>query len=198
MKKEDIRNTNIFRTIRNLVCVILFLSTVLGAAGQTIVTEKPPLRERFFFGGNFAFLLGTASDVEILPVAGFWVLPRVAIAAGPGYRFYGYQKTYSSIYSVRGFIQLVPIRDIDRLIPLGFHSSLILQLEDEGLNLSSSYWHNVNKDPQRFWVNTVLAGAGLSQQLGKKASLNFVVLWQLVDPGYSIYGNPVIRIGIFF
>ncbi len=175
----------------------LLLFSEPGKCQQT-VNEKPPLKERIFFGGNLALQVGTYSDIEILPVAGIWILPRIAVAAGPGYRFYGYEGTHTSVYSVRGYIQLVPVRDIDRLIPLGTHTSIILQLEDEALSLDSKFWHNVDLKPSRFFVNSIMAGPGISQQIGKKASINIVFMWSLNDTGYQLYSDPVIRVGIVF
>jgi len=47
-------------------------------------------------------------------------------------------------------------------------------------------------------INTILAGGGLSQQIGRRAALNFMVLWALNDSGYGLYSNPEIRIGFVF
>jgi hypothetical protein len=44
----------------------------------------------------------------------------------------------------------------------------------------------------------VLAGPGLSQQIGRRASLNFMVLWPLNDSGYDIYSKPEIRVSFSF
>ena len=187
---------------RNAILTFTLISALIffNAPGysQKIVNEKPSLKERIFFGGNLALQIGTYSDIEILPVAGIWVLSRVAVAAGPGFRYYGYENTHTSVYSLRGYIQLVAIRDIDRLIPLGTHTSIILQLEDEALSLDSKFWANVDLKPKRFVVNSIMAGPGLTQQIGKKASLNIVFLWSLNDTGYNLYTDPVIRIGIVF
>ena len=178
-------------------CIILFLFS-LNCLGQTVVQEKPPIKERIFYGGNFALQLGTFTDIEVLPVVGFWVLPRIAIAAGPGFRFYSYRGTHTNIFSARSYMQLVLLRDIDKLIPVGVHTSIILQLEDEVLSLDSKYWENVNYEPKRFFVNSVLAGPGFSQQIGRRSSFNIMFLWTLNDNGYQIYSSPEIRMGLVF
>jgi len=176
--------------------VIILLVTNISA--QTTSAQKPPLKDRMFYGGSVAIQIGTGTDIEILPVAGIWLLPRLAVALGPGFRFYSYDSQSTTIYSVRSYVQFVPIRDIDKLIPLGVHTSIILQFEDEAMSLDSHYWHNVDLDPQRFWVNSMMAGPGLSQQMGRRSSLNILFLWTLNNTGYEIYANPVIRIGFVF
>jgi len=184
---------------RLIFTAIVFAVLFTSVRGQvTTVNEKPPLKERIFYGGSLGLQFGTQTNIEVLPVVGIWVLPRVAVAAGPGFRFYRYQNVNTSIYSVRGYIQLVPIRDINKMIPLGVHTSIILQFEDEGLSLDSQYWHNVDREPKRFWVNSVMAGPGISQQMGKKSSLNILFLWTLNNNGYSIYNDPIIRVGFVF
>jgi len=176
---------------------VLFAGQVV--MGQRTVSEKPDFKSRIFYGGSFALQLGTFTDVEILPVAGIWILPRVAVAAGPGFRFYSYSKQdHTNVYSIRGFTQLVVLRDIDRFIPLGTHTSIILQLEDEGLSLESKFWHNVDIKPRRFMVNSVLGGGGFSQPIGKKGALDLFLLWELNSTGYNLYDSPIFRIGIFF
>jgi hypothetical protein len=180
--------------LTGLIAILLSASTF----GQTTIVEKPSLKDRLFFGGNIALQVGSATSIEILPVAGFWLLPRIAVAAGPGFRFYNSQNQHTSIYSFRTYVQFVPIRDIDRLVPIGAHTSIVLQFEDEAMSLDSQYWHNVDLEPKRFWINSIMAGPGISQQMGRKSSLNILVLWALNDTGYELYGNPVVRIGINF
>ncbi len=184
------------RIILSAIISIALISAV--NAQVTTVNEKPPFKERIFYGGSLGLQFGTQTNIEVLPVVGLWVLPRVAVAAGPGFRFYRYQNVNTSIYSVRGYIQLVPVRDINKMLPLGVHTSIILQFEDEGLSLDSKYWHNVDRDPKRFWVNQIMAGPGISQQMGKKSSLNILILWTLNNNGYSIYNDPVLRISFVF
>lgn len=178
-------------------CIIIFFFSLNGT-GQTVVEEKPSMKDRIFYGGNFAIQLGTFTDIEVLPVIGFWIFPRIAVAAGPGFRYYNLQGNHTNIFSARSYIQLVLLRDIDKIVPLGVHTSIIVQIEDEALSLDSEYWHNVVYEPKRFWVNSVLAGPGVSQQLGKRSSLNVMFLWQLNDSRYQIFSSPEIRLGLVF
>ena len=50
--------------------------------------SAPPFKERLFFGGNVGLMFGTFTDIQLSPVVGYWVLPRLAIAVGPTYRYY--------------------------------------------------------------------------------------------------------------
>jgi hypothetical protein len=193
--------SEIFSPLKYLIAgilVILIASTPVSA--QKRKEPPPPLRERIFFGGSFGLQFGTYTNIEINPIVGLWVFPNLAVAAGPGYQYFN-DKTYNvstDIFSAKAYIQLVLLRDIDKFIPLGVHTSIILHGEDEMLNLETEYWKSISLSHNRFWVNSLLAGGGLSQQIGKKGAFNILVLWVLTDSGYSLYSNPEIRIGFTF
>lgn len=161
--------------------------------------DTPPFKERLFFGGNFGLQFGTITDIQVSPVVGFWVLPRIAVAVGPDYRYIKDRYDRTSIYGGKGYIQFVVIQDLNSFIPLGVHTGIFLHLEDELLSLKSSFWkYPLAYTSDRFYVNTALAGGGISQQIGRRSSLNFMVLWALNDSGYNIYSNPELRISFSF
>ena len=81
---------------------------------------------------------------------------------------------------------------------MGAHIGVFLHFEDELLSLQSSFWKNPPITSERFYINTVLAGGGISQQIGRRSSLNIMVLWALNDSGYDVYSNPEIRVSFNF
>lgn len=168
------------------------------ASGQTAKQTAPPFRERIFFGGNFGLQFGSITDIELSPVVGYWVLPRVAVALGPDYRYYSYNKVRTHIYGGKSYLEFTLLRNINSVIPIGTNSDIIAHFEDQYLSLESSFF----KDPLssgRFYVNTLLAGGGISQQIGKRASINLVVLWALnTDDSLGLYSNPEFRLSFIF
>jgi hypothetical protein len=180
---------------------IIFISMLLSTSeisGQRSESVAPALRERLFFGGSLGLQLGSITDIQLSPVVGFWVMPRLSVALGPDYRFYKDHYGRTNIMGGSAYSQIVIVQDLNNLIPLGMHYGIFLQVEDELLSLESLYWKMPPVSSDRFFINTPMAGAGISQPLGKKSSLNFVVLWTLVTPEYEIYSNPEIRISIVF
>ena len=187
-------------TFAALLATLLVISYDNPAFGQRSRSDKPPLHERIFFGGDFGLQFGTITNIEIAPVVGLWVLPRVAIAAGPEYTYYAQRRIGStSIFGGRAYTQLVLIQDINNIIPVGIHLGLFLHAEDEIQSLESDtpFWKNTSVDSERFTVNTLLAGGGISQPMGRRASLNLIFLWAL-DDTYGLYGNPEIRVSFIF
>jgi hypothetical protein len=180
---------------------IVFISILLSASpvsAQRSDSNAPALRERLFFGGSMGLMFGSITDIELSPIVGFWVLPRLSVAIGPDYRFYKNPDGRTNIIGGNAYSQIVVIQDLNNLIPLGMHYGIFLQAEDELLSLESLYWKLPPVNSDRFFINTPMAGAGLSQPIGKRTSLNIAVLWTLVTPEYDIYSTPEIRVSIVF
>jgi hypothetical protein len=105
----------------------------------------------------------------------------------------------TSLYGGKSYLQLVVIQDLNSFIPMGVHTGIFIHLEDELLSLKSSFWkYPLLYTSDRFYVNTVLVGGGISQQIGRRASLNFMVLWPLNDSVYQIYSKPEMRVTFTF
>jgi hypothetical protein len=191
---------NKFHDLRRAVLIIALIIILYPGAlhAQKAKSEPPPLRERLFFGGSFGLQFGTITDIQVSPVAGIWVLPRVAVAVGPTYRFYKDYFNRTDLYGGRGYLQLQVIQNLSNIIPIGSNTGIFLHLENELLSLESSAWKSPPYSSKRFYVNTVLAGGGLSQQVGKRAFVNIMVLWALNESIYNIYSNPEIRVAFTF
>lgn len=185
-----------FKRITILTTCIIFGSLSVISA-QNPRDETPPLRERLFYGGSFGLQFGTYTNINVTPMVGLWVRPRIAIAAGPNYTYYKDPYIKTTMYGGNTYVQFVPVRDINNAIPIGLHMGIFLHLEDELLSLESAVWDPRNTG-NRFLVNTLLGGFGISQQLGMRSSLNLMFLWTLTDSGYSLYNNPEIRVSFSF
>jgi hypothetical protein len=172
---------------------LLLLFTVNMVSGQQVREEKPPLRERMFFGGSFGLQFGTYTDIQITPIIGLWVKPRIAVAAGPSFRYYKDPVYETTMYGGNAYIQFVPIKDINNGIPIGLHMGIFLHLEDDLLNFD-----NYLADNGRVTVNTVLGGFGIKQMMGARSSINLMFLWAFNDTVYHLYSNPEIRLSFSF
>lgn len=182
----------------SVILLLLILLSVQVCLAQNSRKETPPLKERLFYGGNFGLQLGTITDIQVSPVIGIWLLPRIAVAAGPDYRFYKFGSDKTNIYGGKAYIELVLIQDLNNLIPIGVNTGIFVHLEDELLNLETSFWKYPPYLTERFNLNTILAGGGISQQMGRRSSLNIMALWALNDSGLGIYSNPEFRVSFMF
>jgi hypothetical protein len=181
-----------------LLTVFLLINSVSVASGQRTREEPPPFKERLFFGGSFGLQFGTYTDIEVAPVVGLWLLPRLNVALGPKYRFYKDPFDRTDIYGGRVYTQFSVIKDLNNMIPAGLHLGFFLHAEDELLSLQSSFWKSTPGITDRFFLNTLLAGAGISQPMGRRSSMNIMFLWALNESQYGLYSNPEIRVSFIF
>jgi hypothetical protein len=189
---------NFVKILKYSGLLVIFLSlTLTKTTGQRPRNEVPPLKDRLFYGGSLGLQFGTFTDIEVSPIIGLWVLPRVGIAVGPTFRYYKDPYDHTTIYGGRAYIQYLFLQDINNIIPVGLHLGLFLHAEDEALSLESAFFKAPGSSG-RFILNTFLAGGGVRQPLGQRSSLNFMFLWALNNSEYSIYGNPEIRISVIF
>jgi hypothetical protein len=184
------------RKITILTISILFASVSVTSA-QKVKEQKPPLRERIFFGGNLGLQFGTYTNIHITPIVGLWVMPRIAVAAGPNFTYYKDPYYETTMYGGNAYVEFVPVRDINNALQIGLHMGIFLHLEDELLSLESAVWDPQNPS-KRFSANTLLGGFGISQQLGTRSSINLIFLWTLTNSGYALYNNPEIRVSFNF
>lgn len=209
MNLKKIKTSNICNSPISVFVIILVINSFSSVFGQTDdddrfpygqkqVKDTPAVRERLFFGGSVGLVFGTITDIEVSPVIGIWVLPRIALAVGPDYRFYKDQYSKTALYGGKAYVEFVVIQDINKVLPLGVHTGLYLHAENELLSLKTSFWKYPPYQGDRFYVNTVLAGAGISQQIGRRSTLNFTVLWPLNDSEYALYSKPEIRVSFIF
>jgi len=112
-------------------------------------------------------------------------LPRLAVAAGPEYKYYSEKYIGStSIYGGRVYTQFVLIQDLNNIIPAGIHIGFFLHAEDElqSLQTKTPFWNNTQVTTDRFSVNTGLIGAGNKPADGQKGSTQHNRTLALDDP----------------
>jgi len=182
---------------RIIVTTVIALLTLL-AAGQGKTGQRPPVSQRLFYGGSFGLQFGTITNIEVSPVIGLWVLPRVAVAAGPSFQYYKDPYDRTSIYGGKAFVQLMVIQDFNNVIPIGLNLGIFLQGEYDGLSLERAFFDGSPDLTGRIYNGTFLAGAGISQPVGPRAFMNFTFLWPLAQSEYTLYTSPEISVSFYF
>lgn len=186
---------------KNLIIIICLMMTVSAAGqveGSVVPGKRPPVRERLFFGGSFGLQFGTVTNIEVSPLAGIWLLPRLALGAGPSFQYYKDPFGRTSIYGGRAMIQLNLIQDLNNVIPLGLNTGIFVKGEYEALSLQESFFKAIPGGDGRFCYGSFLAGTGISQPTGRRSSMNITFLWSVTGNEYGLYDSPEIRIEFYF
>ena len=188
--------------MKKYVIMIACLSMAVAAAGQMyepgVTEQRPPLRQRLFFGGSIGLQFGTVTNIEVSPLIGIWVLPRLAFAGGPSFQYYDDPYGNTTIYGGRAIFQLDVIQNLNNLIPLGLHMGIFATGEYAALSLEKSFFTTNPDSSGRIYDGTFLLGGGISQPTGKRSRMNLSFLWTVTRNDYGIYDNPEIRIEFYF
>jgi len=164
--------------------------------------KKTSMKERLFFGGSFGLQFGTITRVEISPLIGYKIAPRLASGLGVTYEYYN-DKLFdieTSIYGGRIFSNYLIIKDFNEILPGILNGGLFVQAEYEALSLETKHFDKLNlyRGHDRFILHSILVGGGLRFPIGKRASANLLILWNLNETSNTPYSNPVVRLGFNF
>ena len=194
------------RLVHIFVTGILFAGLLNGRLNAQDEKEFLSFRDRIFLGGNFGIQIGTITNIEISPVLGYYITPRLAGGLGARYEYYkdsrdfpGYFPFKTNIYGGSVFGRYMLIRNIREVTGFPLDSKIFTQAEYEILSLERKYFEvPPTLEEGRYALHSVLVGGGIFQPLGKKSGLVLMVLWNLNETSNSPYSNPIIREGLNF
>lgn len=167
---------------------LFFLIVANEVCGQRVIDEgnMPPLKDRLYYGGNFAMSFGTITYIDVSPLVGAMVTNRLSGGVGATYQYFNDRRFIggnSSLYGGRVFGRY-------NVFPNFFG-----HVELESLNFDL---YNQNTDRfERTWVPGFFLGAGYFAPFGNRGGANFTFLYNLIhDNRRSPYNEPyVIRVG---
>ena len=176
----------------------------IGPDGKTLEPETGNRAgSKFFFGGMFGLRLGTITDIQVTPLAGYRLTPRFSMGVGFKYQYYSERNPFfrysTHIYGPRVFSRYLFIKSFSNLFQTKNNAGLFLAAEYETLSLERQYFDFPSFNPEgRFWLPAYLVGIGLHQPYGQRQAMNLILLYNLNDQEYSPYSNPMFRIEMTF
>jgi hypothetical protein len=162
--------------------------------------------DKLFYGGAIGLSIGDVSQVDIVPIAGIWIIPQWSLGVGGRYSYYSHRgyfiggpsQTYRShIWGTSAFTQVLPIPDLSEVTPIQIHGGLIFHAEIEWLYIDRRMINPFVTDGEtgKTWINLYLIGLGYRQRIGERAAFNILLLWNVKKDTYSPYiSNPMIRV----
>ena len=194
-----------YKVILAFLIVIALESSFMLAQEKKEVQKKEKKADKIVIGGIIGLQFGTITSVDISPVAGYNITPKVLISIGLSYRYY--RESYfsavfsSNIFGLRSGISYTFLDNIGKNLAVKTNFGLYAHLEYELLNLDrdfSSTSQTSSVRVKRFWLPGVLIGGGIKQPIGNSGFFNLAVLYNIIANDRTPYDNPFLRIGIFF
>jgi hypothetical protein len=146
---------------------------------------------RIFTGGGLGLQIGTITLIDVSPHIGYYLTERIAVGIGGTYQYYRIktdQFEYSTdIWGARAFGRYY------------FLENIFGHIEYEYLNYEAALvdpYGFYSGDIKRVGVNNVLVGAGYRENIFGNSYINALLLWNLNETVYTLYSNPILRVGI--
>jgi len=174
--------------------------------GNNQEEAKQDTLDRLYFGGYmWARFSNFETRLEVSPQMGYHVTERLDAGVGGKYMYYyfnselaGTGNLSSHIFGGSVFTSYIVIQNMNKILPFNLNGRLVAHLEYEALNMPHQV--DITRDRSgRFWSQNYFVGGGLRQQLGKRAFISFLLLYNLNEKSYTpYYNNPMIRISFGF
>lgn len=173
--------------------LILALFGLFFASGQSFAQRELysdsasiPFKDRLYFGGNLGLQFGTVTLVDVSPLVGVMITPRLSGGVGATFQYYDdsrFQGAEGTSYGGRLFGRF-------NVLP-----NIFLHAEYESIN-----WETYDlfvEDYRRTWSNALFLGGGYFAPFGSRGGANFTFLYNVLhDNQNSYYAEPyVIRVG---
>jgi len=188
------------KKIAMFLFVLFLFETAYCQEGQSSGSgqeDKVTLRDRFYFGGNVSMGFGQVTIIEIAPLVGFRITPRWSVGTGLSYEYYRASGNFignfsTSMYGASAFTDYVVWKN---LITKGI--SLVAHAEYQALDLDQKYFKDAYLPNGRFILSSYWIGGGIRESIGRRSSVNILILWNLNQTRLSPYENPTIRLSFY-
>ncbi|MEI8204954.1 MAG: hypothetical protein WCH34_18175 [Bacteroidota bacterium] len=167
----------------------IFLFSTHSYAQNDNIYANQPFYKRLFIGGNVGLQFGTITLIDVSPSLGCWITNRFAVGLGVNYQYYN-DKRWSPAFSTSIYGGSV----FGRFYVL---ENLFAHVEFQLLNYETQLIdpYGILNKTGRIFEPYYLAGAGYKQAIGEKFSMNIIALYNFNESPYTLYQNPIIRIG---
>jgi len=159
-----------------IILIIFVFYTQKLFAQEEVNTPK----NKIFLGGNFGLQFGNTTIINISPNISYKVTENLIGGIGVIYQYYNF-KDYNYSTNVYGF---------NIFTRYYFYSNLFGHAEYELINMDSPMYLK----KKRINVDSFFIGGGITKKMSENSSINFYILWNMLEEIYTPYENPIIRI----
>jgi len=172
-------------TLMLILSVMLMGSGTIKAQDESIPDRRGgDFKSKLFFGGGFGLQFGSMTLIEVSPLVGYRVTPKLAVGLSPTYKYYKYNAYYGNV-TTNVFGGSIFTR-------YSIFENVFAHVEYESLfyNTKEPAYPNYMQQFNSFFV-----GGGYNQSIGANSGMYILLLWNLNDTPDSPYINPIIRMG---
>lgn len=164
-----------------LLLILLQRSIAYAQFSGATNTPRETFGQRLYYGGNLGLQFGTQTVIDLNPIVGYRINPKLSAGIGVKYQYYRYRdRTYTYETNTYGGSVFARYNVYDGLFAYTEYELLNLEAYDTGRRMDVYSW---------------FVGGGYSQPIGARASMNIMILYNLSETRYTPYTNPIFRVG---
>lgn len=163
-----------------------------------------PRQSNWFYSGNVNVNWGRSINTfEVSPSIGYFIVPnRFLIGISAYYTYYSYKNIMDN-YEYNSKASYIGVGVFSRYYlhnnKYNFINNIFAHAEYEYLTVIDKYEDSddyVNNQNNKYY--NPLVGIGYEQKIGRRLSLDFLLLFSLLPKEKSPYSNPIFRLGFSF
>lgn len=156
--------------------------------------------DRLIYGGSIGLQFGSITLLDLSPVIGYRITPKLEAGVGATYKYYRYKDFYLDQTTGESFDLKSNILGGSVYTRYHFLENFFAHVEYERLkyNYDELYYSGstMMRQANHVYVNSLFVGGGLSQRISQHSYFYIMALWNLNNDAMSPYSNPVLRMGV--
>jgi len=173
------------------ICILLAASNLSYSQSGNFSKEElksMTLGQRIYYGGIVGATFGTVTNIQLMPIVGYRILPRWSAGVGITYQYFK-DSRYRPTYETNVFGGNVHSR-------VFVYQNLFAHTEIEVLNFDVPVIEAGTYTLKRKNVPAWFIGAGYFLPIGQRSGMAITFLYDLIQDTYSPYpSNYTLRIG---
>lgn len=168
---------------------ILMLVSFQGLAQRDFEEgDEVSFKDRLYFGGNFGLQFGSVTFIDVSPLVGYMITPKLSAGVGFTYQYY----SFTDPFSIKRSFNIYGGRLFGRY---NISEQFFAYSEYESIGIP--YIASDNSE-QRDWVPAFYVGGGYVQRFGNRGGIGITALYNLLYSDRAISNSPfTIRVGFF-
>jgi hypothetical protein len=168
-------------SITTLLLILLATNFTTAQFSGATNTPRETFGQRLYYGGNLGLQFGTQTVIDINPIVGYRINPKLSAGIGIKYQYYKYKNIgYTYETNIYGGSVFGRYNVFDGLFAYTEYAIINLEAFDTRKRTDVFSW---------------FVGGGYAQPLGSRASMNIMILYNLTETRYTPYTNPIFRVG---
>lgn len=183
-----------------LSLIFIAFGSNMTSAQENLQDKKPGFADKLVYGGNFGLQFGSLTLIDLSPVIGYRLTPKLETGLGFTWKYYKYRNYWINPNTGQQYDLKSNIAGGSVYARYHIFKNVFAHTEFEQLRYKyTNYYFNgavMEKDEQVANITSVFVGGGYRQSFNRNSYFYIMALWNLTEDAMSPYNNPLIRMGV--